>query len=88
METSHLEENFIALIEDVNSMRPKRDGPFITKCCVVCLPLKERLKINYKKYIGEEESIGLGGEEEEDDEEKSDDEIDKEKGRKSATAMV
>lgn len=30
METGHLEENFKCLLEDINLMRPKRSGPFIT----------------------------------------------------------
>ncbi|KAJ9581903.1 hypothetical protein L9F63_003762 [Diploptera punctata] len=90
METSHLEENFTTLIEDVNAMRPKREGPFITKCCLVSLPLSERLKINYSKYIGEEETSG-DVQEEDDDEteerEESDDETNKNDKKKAASAV-
>ena len=31
MDEKQLEENFKALIEDVDSHRPKRPGPFITR---------------------------------------------------------
>ncbi|XP_069688986.1 large ribosomal subunit protein uL1m [Periplaneta americana] len=53
MDVSHLEANFTALLKDVNSMRPKREGPFITKCCLVSLPSPERLKIDFSQYIDE-----------------------------------
>lgn len=31
MDSKQLEENFIAVIKDVEQVRPKRDGPFITR---------------------------------------------------------
>lgn len=31
MDSNHLEENFKALINDINTMKPKRPGTFITR---------------------------------------------------------
>jgi hypothetical protein len=72
METSHLEENFTALLKDVNSMRPNREGPFITKCCLVTVPSPERLKVDYKQYIDEVDNEDEEEEEEEEEEEDDD----------------
>lgn len=76
MDTSHLEENFCALIKNVNSVRPNREGPFITKCCLVAPPSPERLKIDYSQYIDEvssnrEEEVVHDDEEEENETDKS-----------------
>jgi large subunit ribosomal protein L1 len=70
MDTSHLEANFSALLKDVNSVRPNREGPFITKCCLVTLPFQERLKVDYKQYINE---VDNDNEKEKDEEEEDDD---------------
>jgi hypothetical protein len=70
MDTAHLEENFSHLLKDVYSMKPNREGPFITKCCLVSLPSPERLKVDYKLYIDEDDNEKQ--EEEEEDEEEED----------------
>ncbi|PSN30702.1 hypothetical protein C0J52_23898 [Blattella germanica] len=84
METSQLEENFTALLKDVHSMKPKRDGEFITKCCLVSLPSIERLKVDFKKYIGENEDSTS---DEQSDDESSDEETDK-KEKTAASAVA
>lgn len=75
MDTSHLEENFSDLIKDVNSMRPNREGPFITKCCLVAPPSPERLKVCYSQCLDEDTS--KREEEEEHDDEEEENETDK-----------
>jgi hypothetical protein len=83
MDTSHLEENFSAFLKDVNSMRPNREGPFITKCCVVALPSPERLKVDYSQYIDEDAS-----KREEEDDEEEENETDKSELEKASAAVV
>jgi large subunit ribosomal protein L1 len=84
MDTYHLEENFSALLKGVNSMRPNREGPFITKCCLVAPPSPERLKVDYSQYIEEE----VSKKEEEDDEEEEENETDKSEPEKTSAAVV
>lgn len=83
MDTSHLEENFSALLKDVNSMRPNREGPFITKCCLVAPPSPERLKVDYSQYIEEDAS-----KREEEDDEDEENETDKSELEKTSAAVV
>lgn len=83
MDTSHLEENFSALLKDVNSMRPNREGPFITKCCLVAPPSPERLKVDYSQYIEEDTS-----KREEEDDEEEENETDKSELEKTSAAVV
>lgn len=83
MDTSHLEENFSALLKNVNSMRPYREGPFITKCCLVAPPSPERLKVDYSQYV---EDIASKREEEDDEEEEN--ETDKSELEKTSAAVV
>lgn len=83
MDTSHLEENFSALLKDVNSMRPNREGPFITKCCLVAPPSPERLKVDYSQYIDEHAS-----KREEEDDEEEENETDKSELEKTSAAVV
>lgn len=54
MESSHLESNLKSLLEDVNSVRPKREGKFITRVLLKCFPGTEQLKIDPFVYIPEE----------------------------------
>uniref|UniRef100_A0A0A9VZT1 39S ribosomal protein L1, mitochondrial n=1 Tax=Lygus hesperus TaxID=30085 RepID=A0A0A9VZT1_LYGHE len=54
METSHLRENLIALLESIQTARPKREGPFITRVLMTCPPSVERLKLNLIPLIGED----------------------------------
>lgn len=83
MDTSHLEENFSALLKGVNSMRPNREGPFITKCCLVAPPSPERLKVDYSQYIEEDAS-----KREEEDDEEEENETDKSELEKTSAAVV
>jgi hypothetical protein len=86
MDTSHLEENFSALLKDVYSVRPNREGPFITKCCLVSLPSPERLKVDHKQYIYEDDNE----KEAEDKEEEGDDgedETDKSEVKKASVVV-
>uniref|UniRef100_A0A1Y9IW17 39S ribosomal protein L1, mitochondrial n=1 Tax=Anopheles minimus TaxID=112268 RepID=A0A1Y9IW17_9DIPT len=54
METKHLESNLSALLQDVNSMRPKREGKFVTRVLLKSPPSGENLKINPFLYIPEQ----------------------------------
>jgi len=83
MDTSHLEENFSALLKDVNSLRPNREGPFITKCCLVAPPSPERLKVDYNQYI--EEDVSKRDEEED---EEGENETDKSELEETSAAVV
>lgn len=85
MDSSQLEENFSSLLKDVNSMRPNREGPFITKCCLVAPPSPERLKVDCSQYIDEGDSK-REEEEEHDDEEEN--ETDKSELDKTSAAVV
>uniref|UniRef100_A0A1Y9HAI6 39S ribosomal protein L1, mitochondrial n=1 Tax=Anopheles farauti TaxID=69004 RepID=A0A1Y9HAI6_9DIPT len=51
METKHLESNLSALLQDVNSMRPKREGKFVTRVLLKSPPSGENLKIDPFLYI-------------------------------------
>ncbi|CRK92349.1 CLUMA_CG005923, isoform A [Clunio marinus] len=51
METSHLEENLASLLKDVNTVRPKRAGKFITRVLLKSPPSKEQLKIDPFVYV-------------------------------------
>lgn len=54
MDIQHLKENLIALIKDVNSVRPKRDGKFITRVLLKSFPSQEQLKIDPFLFIPEQ----------------------------------
>jgi len=51
METPQLEENLVALLKDVDSMRPKRDGLFVTRVFLSSEPCTQQYKINPFVYI-------------------------------------
>ncbi|XP_053945565.1 39S ribosomal protein L1, mitochondrial [Anastrepha ludens] len=54
METQKLEENLRSLLEDVDSVRPKREGErFITRVLLKSPPSSEQLKIDPYQYISE-----------------------------------
>ncbi|CAB3251314.1 unnamed protein product [Arctia plantaginis] len=46
MEPKLVAENIDALLKDIQSARPKRDGLFITRCLIVSPPSPEKLKID------------------------------------------
>lgn len=54
MDPLHLEENLAAVLKDVNKVRPKRTGKFITRTLLTSPPSGEVLKINPFLYISEE----------------------------------
>jgi large subunit ribosomal protein L1 len=67
MDSKHLEANFAALVEDLNSVRPKREGDFISRCLLWSPPSRERFKVDHKLYIKSEEKEKPARENEEED---------------------
>lgn len=53
MDPKHLEENLAAVLRDINVMRPRREGRFITRVILKSPPSSETLKINPFVYIPE-----------------------------------
>ncbi|XP_008559084.1 50S ribosomal protein L1 [Microplitis demolitor] len=51
MDNKQLEENFITLIKDVESVRPNRQGPFIFRTSLRSPPTTESFKINFEHYL-------------------------------------
>lgn len=86
MDTKHLESNLASVLRDIDSMRPKRDGKFITRVLLKSPPSKEELKINPFLYVSE--SRGSSGSKKstvvDQPEEEIDDEEEDEKERKEA----
>ncbi|XP_012228916.1 large ribosomal subunit protein uL1 [Linepithema humile] len=65
MDTKQLEENFAAVVQDVDAAKPRRPGPFITRIRITCPPSGEMFKVNFEEYISTDR---VSGEEVEDDE--------------------
>lgn len=53
MDTDKLEANLVALLNDVNTIRPRRDGRFVSRVLLRCPPSGEKLKIDPFVYIPE-----------------------------------
>lgn len=53
MDIEHLEKNLICLLKDVDSVRPKRDGRFITRVLLKSPPSSEQFKIDPFLYVSE-----------------------------------
>lgn len=53
MDAKHLEENLCALLQDVNKVRPRREGTFITRVLLQSPPSRETLKIDSFVYVTE-----------------------------------
>lgn len=53
MDAKHLEENLAALLKDINGMRPRREGTFITRTILKSPPSRENLKIDPFVYVPE-----------------------------------
>ncbi|XP_020811283.1 uncharacterized protein LOC110186440 [Drosophila serrata] len=53
MEAQKLEENIQHLLQDINTMRPKREGRFITRVLLKSPPSSEQLKIDPFVYVPE-----------------------------------
>lgn len=49
-----MESNLKFLLEDINSIRPKREGKFVTRVLLKCAPGSEQLKIDPFLYIPEQ----------------------------------
>lgn len=58
MEPEHLEANLKSLLQDINVMRPKREGKFITRVLISSPPSKEEFQINPFVYVPEERDPG------------------------------
>ncbi|XP_055642447.1 39S ribosomal protein L1, mitochondrial [Toxorhynchites rutilus septentrionalis] len=54
MDSKHLEDNLVALLNDIDSMRPKRAGKFITRVLLKSPPSGESLKIDPFLYVSTE----------------------------------
>ncbi|KAK0081929.1 hypothetical protein PV325_011367 [Microctonus aethiopoides] len=68
MDSKQLEENFIAIIKDVEQVRPKRDGLFITRTSLRCPPSTEVFKVEFQKYFEEKNSADASYESDDDEE--------------------
>lgn len=54
MDPKHLEANLAALLQDVNKVRPRREGKFVTRVILTSPPSGENLKIDPFVYIPED----------------------------------
>jgi large subunit ribosomal protein L1 len=57
MDPKHLESNLASLLQDINKMRPKREGKFVTRVFIKSPPSSEKLKINPFEYVPEEQTF-------------------------------
>lgn len=62
MDPIKLEENLIALLKDANTVRPKREGKFITRVLLKSPPSSEQLKIDPFLHIPENYSKAVNSE--------------------------
>lgn len=53
MDTKHLEDNLVSLLKDIDSIRPRRAGKFITRVLLKSPPSSEQLKIDPFVYVPE-----------------------------------
>lgn len=92
MDEQHLEENLRSLLQDVNSMRPKREGRFITRVLLKSPPSREQLKIDAFQFVPEMyEKIGSASKntnatkaaKQQDDDVHNEDEVEIEKEKKA-----
>lgn len=51
MPVGNLEENFGVLIKDLESMRPRRQGTFISRCLLWSPPSSEKFKVDHDIYL-------------------------------------
>ncbi|XP_019563891.3 large ribosomal subunit protein uL1 [Aedes albopictus] len=79
MDAKKLEENLATLLKDINTMRPKREGKFITRVLLKSPPSGEQLKIDPFLYVPAEGKAAAkkGKAVEEEAAEESDDEDEK-----------
>lgn len=57
MPIDHLVSNFNSLLTNVNTMRPKREGRFITRVIFTSAPSKEKFKIDPKEFPFDYEQV-------------------------------
>lgn len=74
METQQLKENIISLLKDIQSVRPKRDGRFITRVLIKCHPSPEQLKIDPFLFVAENATFKRDSKSEVEETEEGDDE--------------
>ncbi|EFN65697.1 39S ribosomal protein L1, mitochondrial [Camponotus floridanus] len=72
MDIKQLEENFIAIIKDVDAAKVRQSEPFITRIHILCPPTREKFKVNFEQYLPESSALKKEEEEEEDESEKPD----------------
>ncbi|XP_046389758.1 50S ribosomal protein L1 [Ischnura elegans] len=82
MNEEHLEGNLKALLEDVNTMKPRKNNPFITKCLLLSLPSVEKLTVDHSVYVNESLTQKTKGGKEDDEE------SDEEASRVASTAQA
>ncbi|XP_063974365.1 large ribosomal subunit protein uL1m [Diachasmimorpha longicaudata] len=51
MDSKELEQNFEAVIQDVNKMKPKGDGPFLWRTSLMSAVTQEALKVDFEQYF-------------------------------------
>ncbi|XP_065371500.1 large ribosomal subunit protein uL1m [Calliphora vicina] len=92
MDAQHLEDNLRSLLQDVNSVRPKREGRFITRVLLKSPPSREQLKIDAFQIVPEMyEKTGSGSKnaaatkpaKQQDDDIDNEDEVEIEKEKKA-----
>jgi len=89
MQTSELEENFAAILKDVETCRGRSSGAFITRCFVVSPPSRERFVVNPDQYVGKKPAPSKTQNtdpEENDDEEQPEEDNENMQSQKRATA--
>ncbi|XP_037975532.2 50S ribosomal protein L1 [Plutella xylostella] len=69
MEAKDVAENIGALLKDIQSSRPKRDGLYITRCYILSPPSSELLKIDPFVYV--ERTLNSEAQNESDDEDEA-----------------
>nr|CAG4642604.1 EOG090X089S [Evadne anonyx] len=89
MGTSELEDNFAAILKDVETCRARSSGAFITRCFVVAPPSRERFVVDPDSYIGKKpapSSTQIPDDEDNDDEEQPEEDDENDRSQKRASA--
>lgn len=84
MDPKHLQENLEYLLKDVDSVRPRRDGKFITRVLLKSPPSNEKLKIDPFLYVQENFVKTKGKTLSEDVEEEGDNELEEQEKNEAA----
>ncbi|XP_032516064.2 large ribosomal subunit protein uL1 [Danaus plexippus] len=69
MDAQHIVENVDALLKDIQSARPKREGLFITRCFITSPPSSEKLKID--PFVHVDRTLSKEVQEDSDDEDEA-----------------